>query len=177
MQYKNIDPSSDWSKLELLNYQDILEDVLTSNYLLFNFEDPDVQENFSTICDFMLQRYIPERITNISSDVQVFFIIRKKNGEYRYPATPERINYIIKCLHDQNFDDIQNLNRDLFGYDSIEDLQVSPATAFGVQIYPKRELQVNDDRGGHFFNYLIKSNAPYKIIQQLKRLSYLRKIS
>ena len=81
MQYKNIDPSSDWSKLELLNYQDILEDVLTSNYLLFNFEDPDVQENFSTICDFMLQRYIPERITNISSDVQVFFIIRKKNGE------------------------------------------------------------------------------------------------
>ena len=114
MQYKNIDPSSDWSKLELLNYQDILEDVLTSNYLLFNFEDPDVQENFSTICDFMLQRYIPERITNISSDVQVFFIIRKKNGEYRYPATPERINYIIKCLKDQNFDDIQNLNRDLY---------------------------------------------------------------
>ena len=66
-------------------------------------------------------------------------------------------------------DDIQNLNRDLFGYDSIEDLQVSPATAFGVRIYPKRELQVNEDRGGHFFNYLIKSNAPYKIIEQLKR--------
>ena len=166
MQYKNIDPSGDWSQLELLSYKDILEDVLSSNFLLFNFEDPDVQENFSNICDFMLQRYIPERITNISSDVQVFFIIRKKNGEYRYPATPERINYIIKCLKDQNFDDIQNLNRDLFGYDSVEDLQVSPATAFGVQIYPKRELQVNEDRGGHFFNYLIKSNAPYKIIER-----------
>ena len=44
MQYKNIDPSGDWSKLELLNYQDILEDVLTSNHLLFNFEDPDSSE-------------------------------------------------------------------------------------------------------------------------------------
>ena len=41
MQYKNIDPSGDWSNLELLNYQDILEDVLTSNDLLFNFEDRD----------------------------------------------------------------------------------------------------------------------------------------
>ena len=102
MQYKNIDPSGDWSQLELLSYKDILEDVLSSNFLLFNFEDPDVQENFSNICDFMLQRYIPERITNISSDVQVFFIIRKKNGEYRYPATPERINYIIKCTHTQS---------------------------------------------------------------------------
>ena len=60
MQYKNIDPSGDWSKLELLNYQDILEDVLTSNYLLFNFEDPDVQKNFSIICDFMLHRFIPQ---------------------------------------------------------------------------------------------------------------------
>ena len=169
MQYKDNDPSSEWAQINLLNYEDILEDVLSSNCLFFNFEDPDVQRNFSLICKFMLERYIPLRIDNMSSDVQVFFIIRKKNGEYRYPATPERINYIIKCLHDQNFDDIQNLNRELFGYDSVEDLQVSPATAFGVQIYPKRELQVNEDRGGHFFNYLIKSNAPYKIIEQLKR--------
>ena len=73
MQYKNLDPTGAWSNLELLDYEEILEDVLVSNHLLFNFEDPDVQRNFPKICDFMLRRYIPQRITNISSDVQIFY--------------------------------------------------------------------------------------------------------
>lgn len=68
MQYKDSEISDTWSRIELLNYQDILEDVLSSNNLFFNFEDPDVQKNFPTICDFMLHRYIPQRITNMSSD-------------------------------------------------------------------------------------------------------------
>ena len=43
-----------------------------------------------------------------------------------------------------------------------------PATAFSIQIYPPSETQ-KEDRGGDFFNYLIKLTTPNRIVQQLRR--------
>ena len=88
---------------------------------------------------------------------------------YYYPATPERINYILQCLKNKSFDEIQDLDRTIWNYESTETIEYTPVKGFGLYIYPPSDLRLNNSRGGDFFNFLIKPKTPIKIINQLKR--------
>ena len=154
---------------EFLDFrEDILKECLNSDFIHFDFENPEIQNHFNEICDFIKDVYFPTKIFNLSVDVPVFFIIQKNSKNYYYKGTPERIRYIINCLSRRNFTEFRNLDKEIFNYEFSEDLDISPVTAFSIQIFPPTNTQ-NEDRGGDFFNYLIKLSAPCKLIKQLKR--------
>ncbi len=148
--------------------EDILKECLNSDFIHFDFENPEIQKHFNEICDFIKDVYFPTKIFNLSVDVPLFFIVRKNNKNYYYKGTPERIRYIINCLSRRNFTEFRNLDKEIFNYEYSEDLDISPATAFSIQIFPPSDTQ-KEDRGGDFFNYLVKLSTPNRIIQQLKR--------
>lgn len=151
-----------------LSDEDIFSEIRNSDYPYFRFNDPWVRENFRKICDLLVKDVFPNRIQKIPSGGSVYFVVEKDSGTIRYPGTPERINYVLDCLRKYNFTELENLNRDLFGYDPVENLEISPVKAFGIQLYDGA-IRTNVNRGGHFFNYLVKLDTPYKIIEQLKK--------
>lgn len=164
------------SQHEYLSYDDILMDVLNENHLYFDFQDRDVQKNFEKICDFLLNSYLPKSVFNLSINVPIYFQVYKNNSMYYYPGTPERIRYILECLKKKNFDEIQDLDRTIWNYETTENLEYTPVQGFGIYIYPSAGIRYNNSRGGDFFNYLILSNAPVKIIEQLKRYQIFKSI-
>ena len=154
---------------EFLDFkEDVLKECLNSDYVHFDFEKSEIREHFNEICDFVKDVYFPAKIFNLSVDVPVFFIIQKNNKNYYYKGTPERIRYIIDCLSRRNFTEFRNLDKEIFNYEVSEELDISPATAFSIQIFPPSDTCKND-RGGDFFNYLIKTTVPSRIVQYLKR--------
>ena len=161
---------------EFLSYDDILMDVVDENHIYFDFQKNDVQKNFGKICDFFINVYLPQKIYNLSINVPIFFQVYKNNKMYYYPGTPERIKYILECLKKKNFDEIQDLDRTIWNYEVTETLQYTPVQGFGIYIYPPLSARNYKSRGGDFFNYLISSNAPTKIISQLKRYQIFESI-
>ena len=122
---------------EFLDFrEDILKECLNSDFIHFDFENPEIQNHFNEICDFIKDVYFPTKIFNLSVDVPVFFIIQKNSKNYYYKGTPERIRYIINCLSRRNFTEFRNLDKEIFNYEYSEDLDISPATAFSIQIFP-----------------------------------------
>ena len=154
---------------EFLDFQeDILKECINSDFIHFDFENPEIQKHFNEICDFIKDVYLPSRVFNLSVEIPIYFILKKNNKNYYYKGTPERIRYIINCLSRHNFTEFRNLDKEIFNYETAEDLEMIPATAFSIQIYPPSETQ-KEDRGGDFFNYLIKLTTPNRIVQQLRR--------
>lgn len=154
---------------EFLDFQeDILKECINSDFIHFDFENPEIQKHFNEICDFIKDVYLPSRVFNLSVEIPIYFILKKNNKNYYYKGTPERIRYIMNCLSRHNFTEFRNLDKEIFNYEVSEDLEMIPATAFSIQIFPPTEAQ-KEDRGGDFFNYLVKLSTPCRVIQQLKR--------
>ena len=89
---------------EFLDFQeDILKECVNSDFIHFDFENPEIQKHFNEICDFIKDVYLPSRVFNLSVEIPIYFILKKNNKNYYYKGTPERIRYIINCLSRHNF--------------------------------------------------------------------------
>ena len=63
---------------EFLDFQqDILKECLNSDFIHFDFENPEIQKHFNEICDFIKDVYLPSRVFNLSVEIPIYFILKK----------------------------------------------------------------------------------------------------
>ena len=122
-------------------HEDILNECLNTDFVHFDFENPDIKKHFNEICDFLKNVYLPQRVFNLSIDVPVYFILKKNGKNYYYKGTPERIRYIMECLSRHNFTEFHNLDKEIFNYEISEDLEMAPISEFSIHIFPKPNIK------------------------------------
>ena len=143
-----------------------LVDLSDPKRFFVDLDDPAVQKHCHQVCSIILDQWFKPNFLNLPNGTPTFFELIENEQPHYYKATPERIQIILECLKNGEFDYIITGHSLKSGDpDEQEFIHVS---GFGVRVYDFK-VEGGEKREGSFFNFVIKESVPHCIKNQMKR--------
>ena len=134
--------------------------------IFFNLDDLKRNGKFEDTCDYILKDWFNDYIVSLPITTPIFFDLIQNGRKHSYKATPEKMQTIIQCLKNHQFDEI--LSETPISSDPPFSPEFVKVSGFGIRIYPPTKKYIYENRAGSFFNYLIKDKIPKCVEEQLK---------
>ena len=144
-----------------------LVDLSDPKKFFVDLDKVGVRADITEVCKRILEEWFKPNFLNIKNGTPAFFKVIENGKTHYYKATPERIQIILKCLQDSEFDQVIT-HEPLTSGDPVE-IETVHVSGFGVQVYDFEVPESRETREGMFFNYVIKETVPQRIKDQLKR--------
>ena len=125
-----------------------------------------VRADITEVCKRILEEWFKPNFLNLPNGTPTFFELIENEQPHYYKATPERIQIILECLKNGEFDYIIT-GHSLRSGDPNEQ-EFIHVSGFGARVYDFK-VEGGEKREGMFFNYVTKESVPQSIKDQLKR--------